>query len=230
MKLQLLDLFCGAGGCSVGYYLAGFRCVGVDNRPMPRYPFKFHQADALEFLYRHGREFDVIHASPPCQAYSLARPKNYWGHGIGALKGKALKEAPDLLPQTMKLLQEIGIPWVVENVVGSPMRTPLTLCGTMFGLTLFRHRRFASSLFVFAPFHPSHKGKRVGENGFVCVAGDGDSGRGKGAGRTRTPPDHCSKSAWEKAMGIDWMTKDELREAIPPAYTEYIGRELLKSL
>lgn len=206
---RLLDLFCGAGGAAMGYHRAGFQVVGVDIRPQPRYPFTFHQGDALEFLKEHGRGFDVIHASPPCQAYSVC----------GTLP-HCQRDYPKLLEPTRELLQACGRPWVMENVVGAPMPDSINLCGTMFGLRVFRHRLFESSHLLLQPYHEPHR-ERIGFNGFVCVAGDGDSGK-----RTRVPADHRTKVSWERGMGIDWMSKRELTQAIPPAYTEFIGRHM----
>lgn len=215
---RLLDLFCGAGGCAVGYHRAGFDVVGVDNRPQPRYPFAFVQADALEYLAAHGREFGAIHASPPCQMFSLAtfnRPDLSRRH-------------QDLVTPTLTLLRQTGRSWVVENVQRAPLGPAAAiLCGLMFGLTLFRHRRFEASFLLLSPPHPTHAGKRIGVNGFVCVAGHGDA-----SWRYRGRPAHlddgmCRKAAWSRAMGIDWMTRVELAQAIPPAYTEFVGRQLV---
>src|SRR3990167_3259097 len=131
---RLLDLFCGAGGSAVGYSRAGFDdIVGVDNRPMPRYPFTFVQADALEYVAEHGREFDAIHASPPCQGYSVMR-------NLPWLKAK---EYPLLIEPTRELLEAFGKPWIIENVMGAKLRAGW-LCGTMFDLPIFGHRYFES--------------------------------------------------------------------------------------
>jgi DNA (cytosine-5)-methyltransferase 1 len=210
MKPRLLDLFCGAGGCSVGYHRAGFDVVGVDIAPMPRYPFPFVQADALEYVEQHGHEFDVIHASPPCQAYSVTANMPWVG------------EYPKLIDPVRELLIATRKPYIIENVPGAPLNG-ITLCGTMFGLKLFRHRLFETSFFMLGIPHAKHA-EQVGRNGFVCMAGHGDSGRG------RIPADHRSVSAWKRAAGIDWMTRDEMAEAIPPAYTEYIGNYLRETI
>ena len=137
---KLLDLFCGAGGCSVGYHRAGFDVTGVDARPQPSYPFAFVQADALAYLGEHGREYDAVHASPPCQRYSIARRI----HGNG-------ETHPDLLEPTRAALVSNGRPWIIENVPGAPVRFPVLLCGLMFGLRVFRHRLFESSVLLFCP-------------------------------------------------------------------------------
>lgn len=207
---RLLDLFCGAGGCSVGYHRAGFDVVGVDIKPQPRYPFAFVQADALEYVAKHGHEFDAIHASPPCQAYSVTANMSWVG------------EYPKLIDPLRALLLAAQRPYVIENVPGAPL-DGITLCGTMFGLKLFRHRIFETSWFMFGIPHTPHT-EQVGRNGFVCMAGHGDSGRG------RIPADHRSVQSWKRAAQIEWMTRDELSQAIPPAYTEYIGRHLMEVL
>lgn len=210
-KPRLLDLFCGAGGCTKGYQRAGFYVVGVDINPQPRYcGDEFVQADALEYVAEHGHEFDAIHASPPCQAYSVTANMPWVG------------EYPQLIEPVRNLLQLIDKPYVIENVVGAPL-DGITLCGTMFGLQLFRHRIFETSWFMLGVPHTRHT-EQIGKNGFVGMAGHGDSGRG------RIPSDHRSVQAWKRASRIDWMTRDELAEAIPPAYTEYIGRHLIEVL
>lgn len=213
MRPRLLDLFCGAGGCSVGYHRAGFDVVGVDHRPMPRYPFEFHQGDALEYVAEHGHRFDAIHASPPCQRYTRA----------SFTDGNRDKHE-DLLAPTRSLLESVGRPWVIENVPGSPVKDhPIELCGLMFNIKVFRHRWFESSVFLMSPPHRSHKGKRLGVDGMCCVIGHG----GGPSYRTRLRGEADSKAAWQRAMGIDWMTRDEMAQAISPAYTEFVGRQLL---
>jgi DNA (cytosine-5)-methyltransferase 1 len=212
-KPRLLDLFCGAGGCSVGYARAGFEVVGVDINPQPRYPFEFHQADALEFLKAHGREFDAIHASPPCQRYSEV---------TRCIPGRAQKH-PDLVDPTRELLQRSGRQWVIENVPGAPLRDPLLLCGTMFGLRVIRHRLFESSVFLWSPgqqcWHPQ-RGK-VGGTGV----------RGKKPGDWISVAGSPTVAVAGPAMGIAWpMSRKELANAIPPAYAEFIGKQLLSAL
>lgn len=213
--MRLLDLFCGAGGASVGYSRAGFQITGVDIKRQPRYPFEFVQADALDFLASYGRDFDVIHASPPCQRYSAC----------ANIPGRSRDNYPDLIEATRTLLDEVGRPWVIENVQGAPIRGVM-LCGTMFSLLVYRHRIFESSVILLAPHHHPHRVviKKPGrthlirsytsEPGkFVTVAGS-----------------MFSRAAGSVAMGIDWMTRAELAESIPPAYTEYIGRQLRRAL
>ncbi len=211
--MRLLDLFSGAGGCAVGYHRAGFtEIVGVDIKPQPRYPFQFVQGDALEYLAAHGREFDAIHASPPCQGFSAMTAKH------------AKKNHPDLVGPAREFLIKTGKPYIIENVPGAPLRTPVILCGTFFGLRVLRHRLFESNVFLFAPAqsctHPPRgavgragyaDNKKVGD--WISVAGH-----------------HPNLAASSFAMGIDWMNKDEISQAIPPAYTEYIGRQLLAIL
>jgi DNA (cytosine-5)-methyltransferase 1 len=215
---KLLDLFCGAGGASAGYHRSGFRVTGVDVHSQPRYPYRFVRADALEYLAEHGEEYDVIHASPPCQRYTTASFRN-----------AARSLHPDLIPDVRRALEASGKPWVVENVPGSPLRTPcVRLCGLMFSLTVFRHRLFESSCLLLAPPHPSHRGKRIGEGGFCCVIGHG--GGASRRLRISSAAGQDRKSNWALAMGIDWMTRDELSQAIPPAYTEYLGRQLRLTL
>jgi DNA (cytosine-5)-methyltransferase 1 len=222
--MRILDLFCKAGGAGKGYAMAGFTVVGVDCEPQKNYPFEFHQSDALEFLRRHGREFDAVHASPPCQAFSLAtfnRPD---------LK----RQHVDLVGPVRKLLLRLGKPYVIENVPKAPLLpSSVTLCGLMFPeLKVFRHRLFETNWALPQPAHPSHSGHRIGVNGMCSVAGHGDaSWRYRGRGRPAELDDAmCQKAAWERAMGIGWMTRDELAQAIPPAYTRYVGTHLMARL
>ena len=163
--MRLLDLFSGAGGTAMGYSRAGFdEVVGVYIVPQPRYPFAFQQADALEFLAQHGHEFDAIHASPPCQGYSIM-------HNLPWLRGR---EYPLLILPTIEMLEGLGKPYVVENVMGARHGSKTLkkrgleahglkagwLCGTMFGLPFYRHRLFASNWFWLAPGHPRHRSRR----------------------------------------------------------------------
>lgn len=189
-KLCGLDLYSGAGGCSVGYARAGFEMTGVDLAPMPRYPFEFIQADALEYVAEHGHKYDFIHASPPCQHYA----------NVTRWRG-APADHPDLLPTTRELLQSIGVPWVIENVPGAPMRPDYILCGSMFGLRIRRHRWFETSW-----------------GGYDLVP--------QCDHRDLLPFEHKGERAYADAMGCEWMTSREGREAIPPAYTEFIGSRL----
>jgi DNA (cytosine-5)-methyltransferase 1 len=207
---RLLDLFCGAGGCSMGYHRAGFDVTGVDINPQPRYPFTFIQADVMTLDPEFIRSFDAVHASPPCQGYSVCK-------NIHQCQGK---EYPQLIDPARELLEMTGKPYVIENVIGATLKSPIMLCGLSFGLKMFRHRLFESNVFLMEPAHITHK-DRVGKNGFVCMAGNGDAGRG------RIPYSHRSKEAWVNASGIDWMVMKEMAQAIPPAYTEFIGKQLM---
>jgi len=199
---RLLDLFCGAGGAAMGYHRAGFEVVGVDIKPQPHYPFEFHQADAMTYPLE---GFDAIHASPPCQAYSQA------ALGTG-------KTYPDLLAAVRERLVIAGAAWVIENVPGAPMRADFRLCGCMFGLSLRRERWFETSWQHFALRQPClHTGP------VVSVVGHGTPTWVRKILRFNPTIHH-----YREAMGIDWMNRDELSQAIPPAYTEYIGSWLMK--
>lgn len=206
--MKLLDLFCGAGGCSAGYNKAGFKVTGVDIKPQPRYPFEFIQADAISYLKNNNlHQFDVIHASPPCQAYS---PGTYTWRKEG-------REYPDLLSPIRKLLQRSGKIFIIENVETAPMKEPyIKLCGEMFNLGVIRHRLFESNVKLPQPKHPSHKGT-VSDGSYVTVAGHGGDGS------------YCFQE-WCSAMNISWMNREELTQAIPPDYTEYIGKQILRYL
>lgn len=215
-KPRLLDLFCCAGGAGMGYSRAGFEVVGLDISPQPRYPFDFVEGDALALDPEFVETFDAIHASPPCQSYSDLAKRNRNAH-----------EWPRLIEPVRKMLGETGLPFVIENVEGAPLINPVVLCGTMFpGLRVLRHRLFEANFTILAPPHQkhpkvhtfdrrkSHYGKTDEWKDFVQVTGGGN----------------CTVAAAKQAMGIDWMSKNELNEAIPPAYTELIGRQLLQFL
>lgn len=208
--MKLLDLFCGGGGASMGYHRAGFDVVGVDIDPQPDYPFEFVQADALNPPVDLSA-FDLIHASPPCQAYSRA------GKLREAQGGTA--SSGDLLGVTREMLRATGVPYVIENVPGAPMRGAVKLCGSSFGLAVRRHRLFECSFWTMAPLcdHVT-QGRPVG---VYHRLGD-EIPRG---GRTASTLDEA-----QEAMGIDWLPWDTLKEAIPPAYTEYIGRAFMNIL
>lgn len=213
MRPRLLDLFSCAGGAARGYQLAGFHVTGVDIRPQPRYAGDvFVQADALTFPLD---GFDAIHASPPCQAYSDATPVTH----------KHLH--PRLIGDVQARLRESGLPYVIENVTGARahLDRPLLLCGSMFGLgatvrgewrQLLRHRWFETTTWTLSPFACAHTGKHI------TVRVGSNARRGQGGVR--------DLSAERVAMGIDWMTGGELTEAIPPAYTEWLGRRLLEAI
>ena len=214
-KPKLLDLFSGAGGAGMGYHRAGFDVTGVDNKPQKRYPFHFIQADALSLPIEFLQQFDAIHASPPCQKFSVASIRHIQ-------EGKVY---PDCLTQIRIKLKTAGRPWIIENVLGAPMSRMIILCGLMFNLKVFRHRAFESSFLIFSPSHPSHNGKKIGE-GYYSVAGG--SGRWKSWGKVHRNISKGTIAEWRDAMGINWMTAKEIKESIPPAYTEFIGKQLMK--
>ena len=213
MRPRLLDLFCGAGGAAMGYHRAGFDVVGVDISPQPNYPFEFVQADiaahaSIDSGFIRGidisREFDAIHASPPCQHYMRSGNVNRDEH-------------PDLLGATRELLQATGLPWVIENVPGAPMRPDAVLCGSHFGLPVRRHRWFELSwgepLMTFACDHSQP------------ITGVYGNAHGKGGAAAGMLPSDLE--TWSRGLGIDWMTTAELALAIPPDYTEHIGGQLM---
>ena len=216
MTPRLLDLFCCQGGAGEGYRRAGFDITGVDIEPQPRNPHPFIQADALDYLAAHGHEYDAIHASPPCQAHTALR----------TLQGD--KEYPELIEPTRALLVALGKPYVIENVEGAPLLNPVRVCGSGIGLPLLRrHRLFECSFPAMsvpcahgaaAKQFPALNGddrKRGGRSAIVGVYGNGGDKRA---------------DLWPEAMGIDWMDRYGLTQAIPPAYTEHIGGYLLAAV
>ena len=212
--MRLLDLFCGAGGAAVGYYRAGFtEIVGIDIAKQPRYPFTFIRADALNPPVNLS-DFDLIHASPPCQRFSKARSFNKIRHNVD------WRDFPDLLTPCREMLNRVDVPFVIENVPGAPMRIDIMLCGTMFGLRVFRHRLFEINPFAFFLTPPCQHEGTVKDGDYYCIVNNG------GLGLTTTP--YASKAICQKAMGIDWMTRKEITQAIPPMYTEFLGKELIK--
>jgi DNA (cytosine-5)-methyltransferase 1 len=231
MKPRLLDLFCGAGGAAMGYHRAGFEVVGVDIKPQPHYPFEFIQRDAFGFLDTlqdawtnlGARYFDAIHASPPCQGYSRLRHLPW-------LKGR---EYPMLIDPVRKRLEALGLPWVIENVEDAPMPYYIVLCGTQLGLpSVTRHRKFGSNQLLWSLPHQKHD--RVLASGGASLGkrytGHGVTGVVKEISRISVAG-HVT--GWREAaehMGIDWMKREELTQAIPPAYTEWIGRQLLAAI
>lgn len=213
---RLLDLYCGAGGAAVGYARAGFAVTGVDISPQPRYPFAFVQADALAYVAAHGHEYDAIHASPPCQRWSAMTAR----HGA---ERSALH--PSLIAPTREALAASGAPYVIENVPGArlELRDPLMLCGSMFALRagaygLRRHRLFEASVWIWPPTACAHTGPALPVYGHA------------GGSSLRDGLTFPGVAAWREGMGIDYMTGAELAEAIPPAFTEYIGAALLAAL
>jgi DNA (cytosine-5)-methyltransferase 1 len=225
---RILDLFCGAGGAAMGYYLAGFDVFGVDIKSQPHYPFMFHQGDALAYLGAHGQEFDAIHASPQCQEYSQTRYLRNAGAAAGRYK---LHVRAMQIGEVRTLLEKIGKPWIIENVPGAPLPSAIQICGSAFGLPLRRHRWFESNIMLFAPGPCQHP------NGFYGVVGGKVRGYGKftsgktytaGNGEIRKREACPGKRFGILAMGIDWMTVSEMCEAIPPVYTEWLGRQLIR--
>jgi DNA (cytosine-5)-methyltransferase 1 len=212
--MKLLDTYCGAGGAGVGYHKAGFDVVGVDINPQSNYPFEFHQGDAVQYILDHGHEFDAIHASPPCQAFCRT----------SFLHGNPAERHPDLIPATRAALKAAGVPYVIENVPDAPLLDPVMLCGTMFAeLKVYRHRMFECGGFTFtAPGKCNHAhkmGKTKGEyhsldkSEYITCAGHNFEAK---SGRI--------------AMQMDWATRDEIAQAVPPAYTWHIGRALIHHL
>src|SRR4030042_3902760 len=226
MRPKLLDLFCKAGGASEGYFLAGFDVVGVDIKPQRRYPFEFYQADAIEtlncLLMEKWRAFDQLgytlyslsdfvafHASPPCQASSLASKQ--W-----RLAGK---KYPQLISQLRERLLRTGKPFVIENVRGSPLLNPVMLTAAMFGLKLKRDRYFESHCFDI-PFTLSPTAPKPVKMGRAIRDGD-----------ILQPVGHFSGVAYaRREMQLPYRTQEELAEALPRAYTEYIGKYLMQAV
>ena len=202
--MRLLDLFCGAGGAAMGYHRAGFEVTGVDNKPQPNYPFEFVLGDALEYVTEHGAEFDVIHASPPCQAYSEMQKIH-----------NNISEHPQLIEPIRESLIKSGKIYIIENVKNAPLINPIILCGTYFGLNIARHRLFESNFDLFTLWPVcNHQGLYS-----------------KWRWEDKTKPENWrgEREKLSEAMGIDWfMTRPEVREAIPPAYTEFIGKRIME--
>lgn len=197
----------------MGYSRAGFEVVGIDIDPQPRFPFEFIQADALELDMDYIRTFDAVHASPPCQSYSDLAKRNGNAHMW-----------PRLIEPVRAMLEESGLPYIIENVEGAPLLDPVKLCGTMFPpLRVLRHRLFESNIDLTVPAHGKHPlvfthdkrkrhyGQLDQDTSFVQVTGGGN----------------CSIANAKAAMGIDWMNKHELNESIPPAFTEHLGHQLM---
>ena len=240
VKIRILDLFCGAGGAAKGYWLAftkaGFEVeiTGVDIASQKRYPYTFVKDDALHYAASHGWRFDFIHASPPCQAHSIITPDP--------------AKHVDLIPHTRWLLESLGKPYIIENVMGAAraMRSPIMVCGAQLGLKVYRHRLFESSMYLMGMAHAPHRdntpraGHGISSKGFISVTSGGKRMRVAVDAKRRsgvygisekgfvsvtghfTGVDYC-----RMAMGIDWMTAAELSQAVPPAYTEYLGRQLV---
>jgi DNA (cytosine-5)-methyltransferase 1 len=212
-------LYCCAGGGAVGYNRAGFEVVGVDIEPQPSYPFTFHQGDAIEYAKENGHLFDAIHASPPCQDNIPITAAN-------RLRPGWIDTHVNLIPDTRAALALFNVPTVIENGLTTRLRADVTLCGLMFKLPTFRHRLFELNRWTAtAPKHPSHKGYRTdGWRHGVKYRGNVYGVYGSGGGKPTI-------AQAQTALGIDWTDKRvELNEAIPPAYTEHIGRQLMEAL
>lgn len=204
--VRCLDLFCCAGGAGEGYRRAGMEVVGVDIRPQPKNPHMFVCADALEFLREHGHKFDFIHASPPCQAYTKA----------GKQWRKEGRKYPDMIAATREELERTGKPWVIENVPGAPLRNPITMNGSTFGILVHRPRLFEASFPLEQPPVPTMRPVKMG--------------RPIREGDTVQPVGHFSGVDYaRRQMGLPWMGQKELAQAIPPAYTEWIARQWLST-
>jgi DNA (cytosine-5)-methyltransferase 1 len=220
-RRRVLDLFCGAGGAAYGYHLAGFDVTGVDIAPQPRFPFGFHQANALDYPLG---GFDLIHASPPCQFYSAmshARP------GVA-------ETYPDLIGPVRELLSAAGCPYVIENVEDARpwMKNPVTLCAQMFrpGVLLYRHRLFETGGGLTLPVPPlPHPWTRTGSRcGWPHPVPASRAGHWK-PGTAISVAGHVGNVALAReVMEIGWTSREELAEAVPPYYTEWIGQVALK--
>ncbi|MGW3711374.1 SAM-dependent methyltransferase [Streptomyces albogriseolus] len=204
--LTLLDTYCKQGGASMGYYLAGFDVVGVDIDDQPLYPFPFIQGDAVEYIRAHGRDYDLLAGSPPCRRYTNAQ----------RIRGN---DHPDLIDPTRDAMESTGRPWIIENVQGAPLLDPVTLCGAMFGLRTYRHRLFESPIPLATKFHPRHlapvakMGRPVRPGEFMHIVGNFT-----GADLAR------------EILGMPWATREGLRDAIPPAYTKFLGAQAAKHI
>lgn len=211
-KIRVADVFCKAGGASWGYALAlgskyskyEWEIVGVDKFPQKNYPFKFIQQDAIEFLQDNWKKYDFFHTSPPCQKNSVMT-KGLWKD--------RLDSHPELISPTRDILVSVGKPYVIENVPTAPLRNPVILCGSMFGLKVRKHRLFESN------FHIDQPECRHKEQGKVVAVYGHSGGSSKRDGIKFGGVD-----TWKEAMGIHWMTGAEMAEAIPPLYTEYVGK------
>ncbi|WP_281278020.1 DNA cytosine methyltransferase [Paenibacillus rhizophilus] len=202
-------MFCCGGGAGRGLHQAGFEVTGVDIEPQKRYPFRFIQSDVMTLSIDFLREFDFIWASPPCQQYTLA----------GTQWRREGKEYPDMIDATRDMMVESGVPWVIENVPEAPLRNPVILCGTMFGLRTYRHRLFESSFTIQQPEHPEH------------VARSTKMGRPPKDGEFLQIVGHFSGVPLAREiMGLPGLNQYELAQAIPPAYSRYIANEFLRSI
>lgn len=210
MKPRLLDLFCGAGGASMGLFDAGFEIRGIDIVAQPYYPFPFWEYDALT-VDLDG--YDVYWASPPCQAFTFASKRAQKDYGY---------KYPDLITPIRERLKATGKPYVIENVIGAPLFHPIRLCGTMFGLKVLRHRIFESNIAIPEPPHPKHNKDWLCGRDYFRILNGGCWVRGEERKGTL--------EEWQEAMGIDWMPRKQISQAIPPAYAGYIGKYLMEGI
>lgn len=198
----------------MGYYRAGWEVHGVDIKPQPHYPFKFTKFDAVSFARAYAGDYDAVHASPPCPRYSTMTK------GTNAAR---LESYPDLIDPLRQILKMAGGPYIIENVQSAPLISPVTLCGLMFALRVFRHRLFETSWAADSPAHIAHD----------SITGNwrhGQANRGKYFAVYGTGGSRGTVQQWRAAMGIGWMTKPELALAIPPAYTTYLGKQMVHQL
>ena len=200
---KLLDLYCGEGGASMGYHRAGFQVTGVDHLKKKRYPFKFIRYAAIKFLADHWHEYDAIHMSPPCQKYSPANAHD-------------TTNCSNDLELLLMICGYITIPWVIENVPNSPLPKTIALFGPQFKLDIIRKRIFYSNIMLFEPEAVKQKKRYYPGKEIFTIAGAGGKGN--------------TVSAWSAAIKINWMTREGLRQSIPPAYTEFIGNQLITFL
>lgn len=219
---KLLDLCCCAGGAAMGYHQSGFKVTGVDIKKQPNYPFKMVVADAVAYLRKHGHKYDAFHASPPCQKWSCST-------SLAQSKGK---EYPDIIAPIRDELEKLGKPYIIENVMQAPIRPDIVLCGYMFGLKVIRNRKFElGNWFCLQPGFPVRKGSAI-DGDFVSVFGKASWNQNK-AQKERGTECKFKKGTiletWKYAMGIDWKITDiEISESIPPAYSKYLGEQLIQ--
>lgn len=217
-KPRLLDLFCGAGGAAMGYHRAGFEVFGVDIKPQSNYPFSHTQADVIEFLGErwHGEipfgPFDAIHASPPCQAFSV----------YGNNKAHVRNDHPNLIPQTRELLRATGLLYVIENVPRAPLIDPVQICGTGLGIRVRRHRLFETNWPV--------EGVPCDHGRFTDRIFPGSSNRPNGRTVMNVGEYRVPLETQRQVMEMPWSDLAGISQAIPPAYTEHIGRQLAQQL
>jgi DNA (cytosine-5)-methyltransferase 1 len=212
--MRLLDLFCGQGGASEGYRRAGFEVTGIDISPMKRYPFTFYQFDVLALTPEYLAQFDAIHASPPCKVHTV-------------LKAFSDPSHLNLIPETRDMLRRSGRPYVIENVPGAPLENPVQLCATSFGHNMLRHRLFEANWPLWGSKCRHDEQAKVSPGFIIRSNRRGEqvtpwltvAGRGFGGGIGEV-------DRWRTEMDMDWASREGLREAIPPYYTEYIGQQL----